>query len=752
MDSSTNVKSLSHLFPSMITRTPDIGNDKNFDDTLQEQLPPNHGIDYVIIFRYPTTTTTSDRHQLEQQVIHGLQSLTSKLTRAQLYFEIKQGQESGTLLVLVGCPQSRLYKEYKAERTRDFLLGISLDSTHLSGNTVINKDALKSSSSTFGQDFSEANRLRLIYDILTSSESNGGADISPHIDPFVESIMPLHNDEFNKKWISTWSKKWLIDNDDLCTIRNHFGEKIAFYFAFVQFYFLWLTIPAGLGVLVYFTNSNAISISYSLSILVWGITFTEMWKRKQKELAVMWDVLNCSKHEKRRAAFKGDTTVADQVTGEEMPFVSTWKIILRRVLAIPGVALGAILLLFIVTFVFMLQLFLHEYYTGPFRSILHYAPTIGYVLLIPTMSGIYSTWVRLLTNWEMHKTETSWEFNYTQKIFVANFLVGYLSLFFIAWIYIPFGDHVLPYLIEFNISHEHQKVDFQRLRDQLVYFVVTGQVVGFFTEMVVPYLMAWLMPKAKKFMSKVVHRHSSENQSSSTIKDKNISSSLLASPSSSSSPSAVAPLSHDDPEFIKKIYKEVGQEEYNIYTDYVEMIIQFGYVSMFSPVWPLTALCCLANNWIELRSDAVKICKYTRRPSPLRAESIGPWLGNMETIVWLSSITMASFAYLFHPTTNIHSSHVPIYSLLAILLSEHLYAGLSLAIRSIISVIPNWPDVMIKKEDYRMKKHWLQRLGDDTKADEVSKHDPMAKVWDQVDLASMTDIGMQFIQNHFKSS
>lgn len=44
------------------------------------------------------------------------------------------------------------------------------------------------------------------------------------------------------------------------------------------------------------------------------------------------------------------------------------------------------------------------------------------------MSNIYSYWVRLLNDWEMHKTESSWEYHYTQKIFIANFLVSYLSL------------------------------------------------------------------------------------------------------------------------------------------------------------------------------------------------------------------------------------------------------------------------------------------------------------------------------------
>lgn len=44
------------------------------------------------------------------------------------------------------------------------------------------------------------------------------------------------------------------------------------------------------------------------------------------------------------------------------------------------------------------------------------------------MTNIYSAWMRILNNYEMHKTETSWEYHYTQKIFVANFLVAYLSL------------------------------------------------------------------------------------------------------------------------------------------------------------------------------------------------------------------------------------------------------------------------------------------------------------------------------------
>ncbi|KAL0083800.1 calcium-activated chloride channel-domain-containing protein [Phycomyces blakesleeanus] len=701
--------------------------------TSQSTYKSNAGVDFVIIFKFPTNQPDVTREQLEAKTTKALESLTTKLSKVGLRFQIRPGKERGVLLVLVGCPSNLLYQALKRERIRDFLLGVRVDDIEEDGK----------SRSINMSDVTDSERLRLVYDLITSPETEGGASISPDLDECVDSIMPLHDENFDKQWIKSWSKKWMLDQDDINKIRDQFGEKIAYYFAFLQNYFVWLSVPSVLGAFVYMTHTNTLTIGFSVFMLVWAVVYLEMWKRKEKELAVMWGVRNCSKYEKRRAEYGGDGTIKDEVTGEELPFVAPWKTIVRRILAIPGVALGAVFLSSIVGFVFFLQLFLHEYYAGPFAQILHYAPTIGYVLFIPTMTNIYNKWVKILNDWEMHKTDASWESNYTKKIFIANFLVGYLSLFITGWVYIPFGDHVLPYLSHYNISHDHKKVDFLRLRDQLVYFVVTGQVVGFATEMIVPYIMQKAMPKAQELKEKVTKG----NTESSFPEDQ------LGTPEMSGPEAA----------FMKRVYKQVGLEEYNIYTDYVEMVIQFGYVSMFSTVWPLTALCCMINNWVELRSDALKICKYTRRPIPLRAEGAGPWIGNMETLVWLSSITMASFAYLFHPSTNIHSPYTPILTLLAIMVSEHLYVLLRILIQTAIEIIPSWSDVVVKKEDYKLKKVWLDRLASTSQSsvkqdansswnyeeshDELTKH-----VWsDRTSQDAQNQEGIRLVEAVFKT-
>jgi len=57
--------------------------------------------------------------------------------------------------------------------------------------------------------------------------------------------------------------------------------------------------------------------------------------------------------------------------------------------------------------------------------------------------------------------------------------------------------------------------------------------------------------------------------------------------------------------------------------DYMEMVVQFGYVVLFSVVWPFAPLAALLNNLIEIRSDPVGIAFYRRRAMPQRAEGIG---------------------------------------------------------------------------------------------------------------------------------
>ena len=62
-----------------------------------------------------------------------------------------------------------------------------------------------------------------------------------------------------------------------------------------------------------------------------------------------------------------------------------------------------------------------------------------------------------------------------------------------------------------------------------------------------------------------------------------------------------------------------------VFFDYQEMVIQFGYITLFAAALPLAATLALINNIIEIRVDAMKLMTCYRRPSFNSAQDIGSW-------------------------------------------------------------------------------------------------------------------------------
>lgn len=61
------------------------------------------------------------------------------------------------------------------------------------------------------------------------------------------------------------------------------------------------------------------------------------------------------------------------------------------------------------------------------------------------------------------------------------------------------------------------------------------------------------------------------------------------------------------------------------FDDYLELFLLFGYVSLFSCVYPLAAVLVVLNNITEVYSDAFKMCRVFKRPFSDPAANIGVW-------------------------------------------------------------------------------------------------------------------------------
>jgi len=76
--------------------------------------------------------------------------------------------------------------------------------------------------------------------------------------------------------------------------------------------------------------------------------------------------------------------------------------------------------------------------------------------------------------------------------------------------------------------------------------------------------------------------------------------------------------------------------------DYLEIAILFGYIVLFSLVFPLAAVFGTALLLLELRVDGVKLYLVLRRPLPQNADSIGSWQEILNIMTWLSIATNAA--------------------------------------------------------------------------------------------------------------
>jgi len=484
----------------------------------------------------------------------------------------------------------------------------------------------------------EAERLRIIYQLITNPTSEGGAGITPKEGDWenVESIFALHDNAYNNEWIKRWSTSYFLKIEDLDEIRNRLGEKIAFYFAFTQSYFTFLLFPAAFGFSAWLLLGHFSPI-YGIVSAVWCTVFTEYWKHQESDLSVRWGVRGVSKIEAKRRDFKHEKQITDPVTGETVAIFPAVKRLQRQLWQIPFALGAATLLGALIATCFGIEVFISEVYNGPFKSVLVFLPTGIATVFMPILSGILMKFATQLTAYENYETHNAHEVALTQKVFVLNFITSYLPIFLTAFVYVPFGTLIVPHLDVFGLTvkpfaeDEKQlkapKSDFtinpDRLRKQVIYFTVTAQIVNLGMELVVPYLKRRGLLKYKQMQSRRASKLGN----------------TPLSPADTDSP--------EDHAFLDRVRAEAELGVYDVMTDLREMVLQFGYLSLFSVVWPLTAVSFVLNDWLELRADAVKICVEMQRPIPWRADTIGPWLDSLSFLTWLGSLTTTALVYMF---------------------------------------------------------------------------------------------------------
>lgn len=647
-------------------------------------LHTNFNVDYIIEYRFATTVQEKAESQFAK--------LIQVLNEVGLETEVRNGDNCAVLVFVKVASSKHLDAEVYRSRVQDWLYGVR---TSAPDKQIRN--------SIEAEPTTEAERLRLVYLLITKSKNEGGAGITPKQGEWegVESVFAPHDHTFNKAWIKQWSTKYFLDSEDLTMIRDRFGEKIAFYFAFLQSYFMFLIFPAAFGFSSWILLGSFSPI-YAIVNGLWCVVFVEYWKKQEIDLAVQWGVRGVSKIQRKRPQFKHEGEMKDPITGESVKVFPPMKRISRQLLQIPFAIAAASVLGGLIVLCFGIEIFISEVYDGPFKGYLVFLPTVILTTAMPTLSALLTGFAARLTELENYETTDEHEAAMVQKVFVLNFITSYLPIFLTAFVYVPFGTVLVPYLDVFQLTvkpfAENDKqmttaaagfqINPNRLKKQVIYFTVTAQIVNFLLEVVVPYVKRKGFRTVKQVKANTAAKHGG------TIEHH---------------------AANDLPEeaaFLARIRNEAELDVYDVTGDFREMVVQFGYLSLFSVVWPLTAVSFLINNWIELRSDALKITLENQRPVPWRADSIGPWLDALGFQTWLGSLTAAALVFLFsgdglgpHGTPwNISAWGL----LLTMFFSEHIYLVVQLGVRKALSKLDSPGLQKERAERFAIRRRYLE--------------------------------------------
>lgn len=448
--------------------------------------------------------------------------------------------------------------------------------------------------------FSQKDRIRLAEGIV---ERHINADALEAAGYLEGQMFALHDPKALQDLRHSWALHWTMLYQPLHKIRYYFGEKIALYFAWLEFYTKMLVFPAIAGIITFVyiearqaatgTNQQGyILIAFAIFVVLWSSMFSELWKRKNGLLDSLWGLSGLHESFRYRPQFRGTKSYHPVTDIEEVTYESKAK---RRRAFIISVLVVTIMVGIVVVALFGLFVLKHwinnsdnlenNHISAKYQTSLTFGVTVVNAVQILLLNMVYRNVARKLNDLENHRTDAEYENYLVIKVFLFQFCNSFASFFYIAF---------LKRIAEGECLYEDDCM--QELRDQLLTLFIIRIVVGNTTEVAIPYL---------KYRYQLFAERKAANAANTA--------------------DAAATQEKTGHNYIEEQAKLVPYESNEAFEDYNEMVIQYGFINLFVVAFPLTPLLALANNMLEVHVDAVKLCFVHRRPFPHPAKDIGVW-------------------------------------------------------------------------------------------------------------------------------
>ncbi|XP_026120897.1 anoctamin-1-like [Carassius auratus] len=494
-------------------------------------------------------------------------------------------------------------------------------------------------------------------------------------------------------------------------IRKYFGEKIGLYFAWLGVYTQLLIPASALGVAVFLygcltvdTNvpsqemcdehlnftmcplcdrvcdywqlssicstarasylfDNHATVGFAIFMSLWAAVFLEHWKRRQRCLQHSWDLTGMEDDEERaenelRPAYEDfllkkqekkaknkkkeepDTGTDDKgrekllsAKGGQSPLASetlSWTdrlpgycINISSILLMIGVtfsAVSGVILYRIIVFAVMSMNPDHEAKANVRVTVTTTAVIIN-LLVVLVLDEIYGAIAAWITELEIPKTESTFEEHVILKAFLLKSMNAFAPVFYVAFFKGRFAGRPGDYVYVFK--------DFRMEECSpggcLIEVCIQLGIIMLGKQLIQNNVFEIAIPKLKK----MYRTYKEEKDGSADEEEKD---------------------SKREPQRWDLDYDLEPYE--GLSPEYMEMVIQYGFVTLFVASFPLAPVFALLNNIIEIRLDAAKFVTEIRRPDAVSAKEIGIWYNILSGISKFAVITNAfviSFTSEFIP-------------------------------------------------------------------------------------------------------
>ncbi|KAL4233719.1 Anoctamin-1 [Mactra antiquata] len=518
-------------------------------------------------------------------------------------------------------------------------------------------------------------------------------------DGYYAAAFPLHEGHW-KRGSKMNARKLLYDNwaywrkfhkvQPLEYIRNYYGSKIGLYFAWLGFYTQMLVVPSIIGFIIFiygvvvmkgsypskeicdeslnitmcplcdyqcpywklnascddsqysrmFDNNGTVFFAIFMSL--WGTLFLEFWKRKQSVIQFNWDLVDFVKEEEPpRPEYLAKLAnyprmKVNPITGMKEPHLPFWRrrfpiyllsygfMLFTMCLAVGGVV-GVIA--YRVSVLASLQLLDRDQpkdnstleetkhvITNNAGIITTVTAACINLLLIMILNVIYSRVAVWLTDFECLRTQSDYDDSINIKLFSLQFVNYYSSIIYIAFFKGRLVGRPGAYNMAFGARQEECSAGgcLIELCIQLAIIMAGKQIIQ-------NNVLEIALPKGIKFLKRMYRKKILKETAEQKAK-------LAA---------------------WEKDYEL--NEHTSLYHEYLEMVLQFGFLTIFVAAFPLGPLCCLLNNMIEIRFDALKFSTDLRRPLGERAADIGIWY---QILYAISRLAIISNAFIIALTSD----------------------------------------------------------------------------------------------------